>query len=170
MLPGKKYTPEDLLRIAWRRRWVVVVPFVVIATSTFVVARLLPDRYRASTVIMVVPQRVPESYVRSTVTTRIEDRLQTISQQIMSRTRLERVINELQLYTRERQRLPMEDVVEQMRRDVDVRIAKRRGLHAELRLGGCAHSRLAWPTGSPACSWRRAPAIGPRRPWPPTTS
>ena len=60
--------------------------------------RTLPNLYRSDTLILVVPQRVPESYVRSTVTTRIEDRLQSITQQILSRTRLERIIQDFNLY------------------------------------------------------------------------
>ncbi len=63
-----------------------------------------------------MPPRVPESFVRSAVTSRIEDRLPAIQQQIMSRTRLERIITDLNLYPDERRFGIMEDVVEQMRR------------------------------------------------------
>ena len=125
MLPGKKYTPDDILAIAWRYKWVIVVPFVLVAAGTVVVSRTLPDRYRSEAVILVVPQRVPESYVRSTVTVRIEDRLQALRQQILSRTRLEAVIVNNNLYPNLRQRLPMEDVVEAMRKDVDLRVVPR---------------------------------------------
>ena len=103
MLPGKTYAPEDFVRIASRRKWAIILPFVIIALGTVVVAHYLPNRYRSETVILVVPQQVPESYVRSTVTSRIEDRLQSISQQILSRTRLERIIQDFNLYERERQ-------------------------------------------------------------------
>ena len=65
MLPGKKYTPEDFLRIAWNRKWLIAIPTVVIAAGTFVWSYRLPNRYRAETTILVVPQRVPEDYVRS---------------------------------------------------------------------------------------------------------
>ncbi len=124
MLPGKKYAPEDILRIAWRRKWLIVLPFVVVSIATAVVAYLLPDQYRSDTLIMVVPQRVPESYVKSTVTTSIEDRLSSISQQILSRTRLERIIQEFNLYPRERRLSAMEDVVDQMRKDIDIQVVK----------------------------------------------
>ena len=121
MLPGKTYAPEDFVRIAVRRKWAIVLPFVLIALTTIVVAHYLPNRYRSETLILVVPQQVPESYVRSTVTARIEDRLQSISQQILSRTRLERIIQDFNLYERERQMGIMEDVVERMRtRDIRV--------------------------------------------------
>ena len=55
MLPGKKYTPDDFLRIAWKRRWFIVIPLFVVASTTAVVAMFLPDRYRASTSILIVP-------------------------------------------------------------------------------------------------------------------
>ncbi len=124
MIPGKQYTPADLVHIARRNWWLVLLPFVVITTATCIVATYLPNRYRSETLILVVPQRVPESYVKSTVTTRVEDRLQSISQQILSRTRLERIIHDFKLYDPEVRSRLMEDVVEQMRRDIDVEIVK----------------------------------------------
>jgi polysaccharide chain length determinant protein (PEP-CTERM system associated) len=111
--------------MASRRRWAILLPFVIIAVGTVVVSHYLPNRYRSETVILVVPQQVPESYVRSTVTSRIEDRLQSISQQILSRTRLERIIQDFNLYEKERQTGIMEDVVERMRtRDIRVETLK----------------------------------------------
>ncbi|PYQ75402.1 MAG: hypothetical protein DMG01_18820 [Acidobacteria bacterium] len=71
-----------------------------------------------------MPQRIPESYVRSTVTSRIEDRLQSIGQQILSRTRLERIILDFDLYASDRRTAPMENVVEIMRRDIEVETVK----------------------------------------------
>ena len=124
MLPGKVYKPSDALQILRRRFWVLLVPFSIVAACTAIYARYLPDVYRSDTLILVVPQRVPESYVRSTVTTRIEDRLQSISQQILSRTRLERIIQDFNLYPEERRVGIMEDVVEKMRRDIAVQVVK----------------------------------------------
>jgi len=130
MLPGKKYSPEDYLRIAWKRRWIIAIPLLVVASTTAVVAMFLPNRYRASTSVMIVPQRVPENFVRSTVTTELPERLNMISQQILSRTRLERIIQEFNLYQRERQRLIMEDVIEQMRRDISLQVNTNRNRDA----------------------------------------
>ena len=124
MLPGKKYTPEDILRILRRRFWIILVPLAIAAAATALVVRRLPNLYRAEAAILVVPQRVPDSYVRSTVTTRIEDRLPGISQQILSRARLERLIQDFDLYPEERRNGIMEDIVDKMRRDVDVRVVR----------------------------------------------
>ncbi len=126
MLPGKKYTPDDYVRIAWRRRWFIAIPVVVIASATAVVSVFLPNWYRASTSILIIPQRVPENFVRPTVTADLNERLNMITQQILSRTRLERIIQEFNLYERERRTKIMEDVIEQMRRDINVNVARPR--------------------------------------------
>jgi polysaccharide chain length determinant protein (PEP-CTERM system associated) len=126
MLPGKTYTPEMLLGIVRRRFWVVVVPVAVMAALTATIVKRLPDMYWAETVILVVPQKVPESYVKSTVTETLESRVQSIKPTILSRTRLEQIITEFNLYPEERQRRPMEDVVAHMRND-DVAIGTRGG-------------------------------------------
>jgi len=120
MLPGKKYKPEDYLRMAWSRKWLIIIPAVLIAATTAAVSVTLPNRYRASTSILIIPQRVPENFVQSTVTAGISERLTVISQQILSRTRLERIIQELDLYKKERAEMIMEDVVTQMRADINV--------------------------------------------------
>src|SRR6185312_14121714 len=55
-----------------------------------------------------------------TVTMRIEDRLRSISQEILSRTRLEKIIGDFDLYPEERRQLPIEAVVDRMRQDIIV--------------------------------------------------
>jgi len=124
VLPGRKYKPDDILRILWRRKWLIVLPFVVCCAGTYVVAKRLPNQYRSETTILVVPQRVPESYVRSTVSGRIEDRLQSLQQQILSRSRLERIILDFDLYHDARQSQPMENVIEVMRAAIKVDVVR----------------------------------------------
>ncbi len=124
MIPGKRYTAADVIRIARHRFWLVAGCTLVVGLAAVVGGRFLRDRYRSETMILVVPQRVPESYVKSTVTSRIEDRLPSISQQILSRTRLEQIIQDFNLYPAERQQSVMEDIVDRMRRDIDVEVVK----------------------------------------------
>jgi polysaccharide chain length determinant protein (PEP-CTERM system associated) len=127
MLPGKKYKPEDYVQVAWARRWFVIVPFVLATAGAVTYAMLQPNRYRAQTSIIITPQQVPRDYVESTITTLLADRLQMISQQILSRTRLERVIEEFNLYPEMRANRIMQDVVEQMKsKDINVTIAPNR--------------------------------------------
>lgn len=123
MLPGKKYTPQDILAILGLRWWIVVIPTVLGLTSGLIVFKHLPKKYRSETLIMVVPQRVPDDYVKSTVSAPIEDRLSSISDQILSRSRLERIITDFDLYNKERAAgAVMEDVVRGMRTDITVKV------------------------------------------------
>ena len=118
MLPGKTYSVGDIVTIVLRRWWLILLPCVLAGLVAYRVASRLPNQYQSQTLIMLVPQRVPDSYVKSTVTARIEDRLATIDDQILSRSRLERIIVDLNLYEDLRRRLPMEDVVLRMRKDI----------------------------------------------------
>jgi polysaccharide chain length determinant protein (PEP-CTERM system associated) len=126
VIPGKQYSFDTVLQVARRRKWLIILPVLVIGALGAAVVAYLPNVYRSETLILVVPQRVPESYVRSTVTARIEDRLQSISQQILSRTRLEQIITDFNLYQKERANKElMEDIVEKMRtRDIGIDIIK----------------------------------------------
>jgi polysaccharide chain length determinant protein (PEP-CTERM system associated) len=120
VLPGKKYTPEDVLRILWDRKWILAIAFLICSAGAVVYAKRLPNEYRSETVIMLVPQRIPDSYVKTTVTGKIEDRLVTLREQILSRSRLERIVLDLDLYPELRRRVPMEDVIQRMRGDIDI--------------------------------------------------
>src|SRR5262245_58733991 len=86
----------------------------------------LPNKFKSETLIMLIPQRIPEAYVKGAVTARIEDRLNSLQDQILSRSRLERIILDLNLYEAERREVPMEDVVQRMRdRDIVVKTESR---------------------------------------------
>ena len=123
----KSFNIHDYIEISLRRIWYIVIPFSIIILAAAVYSFTAPKKYRASTVILVTPQKVPTDYVRSTVTSRIEDRLQSIGQEIMSRTRLEQVISEFKLYRDEAKSLAPEEIIELMRRDVNVQIRGKEG-------------------------------------------
>ena len=127
MIPGKKYKPEDFLEAAWRRRWFIMAPLVIVSVGTMLVVRRLPDRYESSATMLIVPQRIPEAYVRSAVTIRLDERLMAMSQTILSRTRLESIVQEFNLYPEERKTMIMEDIIEMMRtRDIGFNAARAR--------------------------------------------
>jgi uncharacterized protein involved in exopolysaccharide biosynthesis len=127
VIPGKQYTPDLIVQIAWRRKWWIVIPAIAIITGVFVVTRQLTDVYKSDTQIQIVPPRVPQSLVQSsrgsgagsTGQTAIEARVKTISQQVLSRSHLEKVIEDFGLYREARKTGIMEDVVEAMRADVE---------------------------------------------------
>jgi polysaccharide chain length determinant protein (PEP-CTERM system associated) len=78
-------------------RFIVAIILVVFCLAAYL-AVSLPDVYRSSTLILVTPQKLPPSYINSTITSSIEQRLRAISDEILSRTRLEKIIQEFNLY------------------------------------------------------------------------
>jgi polysaccharide chain length determinant protein (PEP-CTERM system associated) len=132
MLPGKKFTSDDIVRILKRRQWYLIAPIFLCTMLALVVSRFLPNRYQSDTLIQIVPQRVPDSYVKTTVTTDLDERLKSITQQIMSRTRLEEMITQLDLYTAERNKVPMEDLVARLREDIEIQVTPPRKVGGKL--------------------------------------
>jgi len=93
-------------------------------TGAILYAYSSPKLYRASTLILITPQKVPEAFVRPTVTSTVGERLQSIGQEIMSRTRLEQIISELGLYREEARSSSLEGIVELMRKDIQIEIRR----------------------------------------------
>ena len=114
---------SEYLEILLRRKWYILSSIVIILFGASVYCVVTPEKFKSSTTILVVAQRVPEGYVRSTISTRVDERLFTIRQQVMSRTRLLAVMEELGLYKEERRKLPAEVVVETMRKSIDIQVA-----------------------------------------------
>lgn len=108
-----------------RNKWLITLPFLVITLGSLIVSLAIPNIYQASTTILVVPQKVPENYVRSTVPAAVADRLQTLNQQIMSRTRLQQVIERYGLYREEAKKMAPEEIIELMRKKIDVSVNQR---------------------------------------------
>jgi len=141
--------PQEYLGILGRRKWVLIfaVLFFMLGASVYCV--LAPELYRSSTTILVIPQRVPESFVRSTVTSRIEDRLATLQQQVMSRTRLKAVIEELGLFAAERKEASSESLVGEMQSRIEVEVIRGNDAftlsfeHEDPRMAMLTASRLA---------------------------
>jgi succinoglycan biosynthesis transport protein ExoP len=113
----------DLVQEVWRRRkWLAVVAFAVVFAAVASLARFLPDIYRSTATVLVERHQVPETFVRTSITSELDTRIQTISQEIMSRARLQDLIARLSLYPDLRERAPIEAVVEKMRRDIQLEL------------------------------------------------
>jgi polysaccharide chain length determinant protein (PEP-CTERM system associated) len=102
MLPGRKYTIDQILGILLKGRWIVAATVFLGIFGGLLVARTMADIYTAEATVQVLPQRVPDAYVRPTVTSTVEERLKTIEGVIRSRTRLEQVITDFNLFPESR--------------------------------------------------------------------
>ncbi|HDD45357.1 MAG TPA: protein GumC [Candidatus Desulfofervidus auxilii] len=117
---------HDYIEIGLRRKWYFIIPFVLIMAATIFYVKTAPNIYQATTLILVESQKVPTSYVRPTVTESIQTQLRTITEQIMSRAYLEKVIKEFNLYSEIRNKFPMENIIERMRKCIKVQVKKGR--------------------------------------------
>ena len=118
----KQLQLEDYIEIILRRKWFVIIPFVVSIIGIIVTLLIVPRSYKSTTMILVEHQKVPESYVNPTVTADINERLNTITQQVMSRTRLESIVNEFGLYNKEKSNIANEELVGMMRGNIEIDI------------------------------------------------
>jgi polysaccharide chain length determinant protein (PEP-CTERM system associated) len=112
---------SEILNGFYRRKWLILCVFIVTSCLSIYLAAILPEVYRSTTLILVTPQKLPSSFVTSTVTTNLKERMQSIIQEILSRTNLEKVVQEFNLYPG----LPiMEDRVAKLRGSVIVNLRR----------------------------------------------
>jgi len=109
---------KSLIRILKRRKWEILLPVLGIFLIALIGALIWPPTYRSSSTILIEEQEIPREYVMSTVTGYAEQRLQTISQRIMTYNRLMEIINRFNLYADIRGKSSMEEVVEKMRESI----------------------------------------------------
>ena len=106
-----------------RRRWWILGPLFLGWLIVFASAWIIPPRYTSETVILVEQQKVPEQFVMPNVQVDLQERLQSITQQVLSRARLLSIINNLHLYQGLFFGSP-DDQVEQMRKDIKIDIVQ----------------------------------------------
>src|SRR5262249_20594958 len=97
-----------------------------------IAGRFMSPRYRSETVIIVAQQRASEQYVLPNMASDVQARLQNITQQILSRTRLLEIIGRFQLYQQPRRSTDPEAAVQQMRRDIKIDLIQAPGRPGEL--------------------------------------
>lgn len=120
MLPGKPIAISDILQAVRRRKWLLALPPVLTFFVALLYSSTLPDVYQSDMLITIDPQRVPDTFVRSTVTLETDRRLDALTVQVLSRTTLQELIEEFDLYQAERLTKPPEDVIAQMRNNIQV--------------------------------------------------
>jgi len=112
------------VRVLSRRRWWLALPAFGIWMAVWALAWFLPAVYRSETVILVEQQKVPETYVMPNVSADLQDRLQNMTQQILSRTRLLNIMDDFNLYPKLRARVTGDELVERMRNDIQVELVE----------------------------------------------
>ena len=116
--------PEKDLRYYWRallaRKHYFIWPALAIMATSALVALLLPAVYESKSTILIESQQIPPEFVRSTVTGYADQRIQSLNQQILSRTRLLEIIKQFNLYADQRQKQTQEEIVGAMRENINI--------------------------------------------------
>ncbi|MBC7956233.1 MAG: lipopolysaccharide biosynthesis protein [Cytophagales bacterium] len=109
---------RDHLGMLRRRRGLIATVFLLLFAVAAVVAMVLPPVYRSTATILIKEQEIPQEFVRSTVTSFADERIQVISQQVMTRSTLLDLVDKYGLYGKVRQRETSEEILDRMRRDI----------------------------------------------------
>lgn len=112
--------PNDIVPILIRRRWYFLAPLFILGLIGYALANVLPLQYKSSAFIIVEQRSVPDKLVEPNVLMTLQKRLDSMTQQILSRTRLQRLIEESSLYASERKYRSMDDIIDMMRKRVAI--------------------------------------------------
>ncbi len=113
-------TVQSIVKIVKRRKWLIIIPFVLVTPVVTIYAHNLPDVYEASATILITPQKVPVDYVRPTVTTDIADRVDIIIKQMLSYDRLNQLVDEFNLYPELVDKATREEIFFMMMGDIEI--------------------------------------------------
>jgi succinoglycan biosynthesis transport protein ExoP len=110
--------------ILWRRAWLILSAILIGVSGAYLGFELWPKSYKAHALIMIEAQKVADKFVQSTVSTGSSERLAAISQEILSNTRLQKIIDDYHLFQKEKSRLYPEEILNLMRKNITIRIDK----------------------------------------------
>jgi polysaccharide chain length determinant protein (PEP-CTERM system associated) len=112
----RQRTPGELARIVWRRKWLIVLPTLAVAVAVAAVVWRLPDVYESTTLLTVRPATINTGIVPQLSESDLTIRINNITQEVTSRSTLEPMIENFNLYADERRRgTSMDELVERMR-------------------------------------------------------
>lgn len=113
----------DLVSDLWKRRhWIFIMSFIAIFSVIITVIWNLPKLYQSTATVLVGQANISDTFIKSSVSSDLGTRLQVIKYEILSRSRLEELINRFNLYPEIRQTAPIEVVAERMRKDIQFKV------------------------------------------------
>jgi len=118
MLGHRALTVQDYLTILKRRWWIIAIPAIVFPIVGFAITFLVQPEYISQTLVLVEQQKVPESYVKSVVTEDLSGRLASMREQILSRSRLQPIIERFNLFANSK--LSMDDRIDLTRKNIGI--------------------------------------------------
>ncbi len=111
---------DQIRGIIRRQKNIFITLFLLTWLAAIALALFLPPVYRAETTILIEEQQIPQEFVRTTITSYVEERLQVITQQIMSRPRLEEIIERFSLYPEMKKNHTRAEIIERLHKDISL--------------------------------------------------
>jgi polysaccharide chain length determinant protein (PEP-CTERM system associated) len=115
---------SNYLDIALKRKYWIIIPFLLSLLGGLAYFLNAPKIYGAHTVILVQPQKVPENFVRTIISTSVQDRLRTITQQVTSRTNLEKIAKEYQLFAGRDIQLSLDPLIAELKKEIRIDVSE----------------------------------------------
>ena len=113
----------EFARIAWKRKWMIILPTVAVTIAIGLVVFKLPSVYESVTLIVVKPSTLPNSVVPTVTDETLTRELTSITQVVTSRSSLQPLLEKYDLYKTEKLRVdPMEMLIDRMRKDIHVEV------------------------------------------------
>ncbi len=113
---------REKIRNYWRLRYTFLPISAILALLTIVVAVVWPSTYRAAATILIEQQEIPQELVRSAITSFADERVQVISQRVMTTQNLMTLIERYNLYPDIRESKPREVLLQKMRSDIALKM------------------------------------------------
>ncbi|MBH0210103.1 MAG: hypothetical protein HP495_16610, partial [Nitrospira sp.] len=113
---------KDYITAFHRRRKLVLLTSLGLLMASLLLAFLWPPTYKSTATILIEEQEIPSDLVRSTITSYADQRIETIKQQVMSRTTLWKVVEQFNLYQDLRKNTPAEEIVKRFIKDIEVEV------------------------------------------------
>src|SRR5208283_3810673 len=110
----------DVKRVLRRYWWIVPLAVLGCGVLAIAVAFVLPKKFTSTTLVLVDQPTVPAEYVRPVITEDLNHRLASMQEQILSRTRLQPIIDKFGLYAEDRRKVHMDDLLDRLRAAVQV--------------------------------------------------
>lgn len=118
MIPQEEVGIGQYVNILKTRKKFFIIPALLVLVAAILVARLLPSIYESSSTILIEEQQIPQDFVRSTVTGFADQRIQSLTQQILSRVKLSEIVNQFNLYSELKEKLTRDEILERMRENI----------------------------------------------------
>jgi len=120
MVRNGEFTTADVKRAVRKHWWIVPACTLAFGALSVLVATQIPKQYTSRTLVLVSRPAVPADYVKPVVTEDLSQRLASMKGEILSRSRLEPIIEKFNLYVEDRAKVHMEDLVERLRKTVEI--------------------------------------------------